>query len=195
MRPGAGAELDDTLGGVPRKSNGKEKPQILDQDELLLGDGASKCSVLVVLDSDFGRGAYTPEVVERLRRAQFLVVLGWADSPLAKVADVALPVSTHAEKDGTFVNAEQRVQRFNAAFPAPGQTRSTVEVLSDLLGRFDAKWAGLTADKVFDRIASEVPAFAGLTWHTLPATGSALNLPGTHTLMSDATAETMPEVS
>ncbi|MEA2562485.1 MAG: NADH-quinone oxidoreductase subunit [Acidobacteriota bacterium] len=195
LRPGAGTELDETLGGVPHKDNGKEKPQILDQDELLLGDGASKCAVLVVLDSDFGRGAYTPEVVERLRRAQFLVVLGWADSPLAKVADVGLPVSTHAEKDGTFVNAEWRVQRFNAAFPAPGQTRSTVEVLSELLGRFEAKWAGLTADKVFDRIGSEVPAFAGLTWHTLPATGSALHVPGANPMMSETTAETLPEVS
>jgi NADH-quinone oxidoreductase subunit G len=195
LRPSSSIELEDTLGGVPPKGNGKEKPQVLDQDELLLGDGASKCAVLVVLDSDFGRGAYTPEVVERLRRAQFLVVLGWADSPLAKVADVALPVSTHAEKDGTFVNAEWRVQRFNAAFPAPGQTRSTVEVLSDLLGRFDAKWAGLTADKVFDRIGSEVPAFAGLAWRTLPATGAALNVPGANPLMSETTAATMPEVS
>jgi NADH-quinone oxidoreductase subunit G len=195
MRPGAGTELDETLGGVPHRSNGKEKRRILDQDELLLGDGASKCAVLVVLDSDFGRAAYTPEVVERLRRAQFLVVLGWADSPLAKVADVALPVSTHAEKDGTFVNAEWRVQRFNAAFPAPGQTRATVEVLSELLGRFEAKWAGLTADKVFNRIGSEVPAFAGLTWQTLPATGSALHVPGANPMMSETTAETLPEVS
>ena len=197
LRPGAGTELDETLGAAPGKGNGREKPRILDQDELLLGDGASRCAVLVVLDSDFGRGAYTPEVVERLRRAQFLAVLGWADSPLAQAADVALPVSTHAEKDGTFVNAEHRVQRFNAAFPAPGQTRSTVEVLAELLGRFDAKWAGpgVTAATVFDRIASEVPAFAGLTWSSLPATGAALDIPGTHTIMSDTTAETLPEVS
>ena len=183
------AALEETLGGT------REKPQVLDQDELLLGDGASRCSVLVVLDSDFGRAAYTPEVVERLRRARFLVVLGWADSPLAKVADVALSVSTHAEKDGTFVNAEYRVQRFVAAFPAPAQTRPAVEVLSDLLSRFDAKWAGLTADKVFDRIGSEVPAFAGLSWHTLPATGSALQVPGANPIMSETTADTMPEVS
>ena len=198
LRPGSGSELEETLGGVPGRTNDREKPQVLDQDELLLGDGAAKCAVLVVLDSDFGRAAYTPEVVERLRRAQFLVVLGWADSPLAKVADVALPVSTHAEKDGTFVNAEYRVQRFVAAFPAPGQTRSTVEVLSDLLGRFDPRWAGLsatTAEVVFDRIASEVPAFAGLTWKTLPATGSALHVPGANPMMSETTAETMPEVS
>jgi NADH-quinone oxidoreductase subunit G len=133
--------------------------------------------VLVVLDSDFGKDAWDPAAVERLRKAGFLVVIGWADSPLAKVADVALPVATHAEKDGTFVNLEHRVQRFNAAFPAPGQVRSTVELLSDLLSRFDPSWGGLTAGAVFDRIAAEVPAFAGLAWSTLPATGASLAVP------------------
>jgi predicted molibdopterin-dependent oxidoreductase YjgC len=197
LRPGL-TELDETLGGVPRKSNGKEAPPantILDHDELLLGDGASRCAVLVVLDSDFGKAAYTPEVVERLRRAKVLIVLGWADSPLAKAADIALPVATHTEKDGTFVNLEWRAQRFNAAFPAPGQVRSTVEVLSDLLSRFDPSWGELTPGKVFDRIAAEVPAFAGLQWRTLPATGASLHVPGAETMVSDATAQSVPEIS
>jgi NADH dehydrogenase/NADH:ubiquinone oxidoreductase subunit G len=199
LRPGL-AELDETLGGVPStsKGNGKESSppnNVLDHDELLLGDGASRCAVLVVLDSDFGKAAYTPEVVERLRRAKFLVVLGWADSPLAKVADVALPVATHTEKDGTFVNLEWRAQRFNAAFPPPSQVRTTVEVLSNLLSRFDPKWGGLTTANVFDRIAAEVPAFAGLQWRTLPATGASLHVPGAEPMMSDTAAQSVPEVS
>ena len=199
LRPGLGQALEETRGGgIGGKANGKEKHAVLDQDELLLGDGASRCSVLVVCDSDFGHAAYTPEVVERLRRAKFLVVLGWADSPLAKVADVALPVATHAEKDGTFVNAEHRVQRFKAVFPAPGQVRSTVEVLSDMLGRFETRWAGLNPDHVFDRIAAEVPAFAGLKWSALPATGASLHVPGANPTLkglSETTAATLPEVS
>jgi predicted molibdopterin-dependent oxidoreductase YjgC len=70
------------------------------------------------------------------------------------------------------------VQRFERAFPAPGQTRTTVEVLSDLLSRVDPAWANLSPGKVFDRIAAELPAFAGLNWHDLPATGATLNVPG-----------------
>jgi NADH-quinone oxidoreductase subunit G len=200
LRPGL-TELDETLGGVPRGSNGgtggngREAVDLIDQDELLLGDGAARCSVLVVLDSDFGKAAYTPEVVERLRRAKVLIVIGWADSPLAKVADVALPVATHTEKDGTFVNLEWRAQRFNAAFPAPGQVRSTVEVLTDLLSRFDPKWGGLTTAQVFDRIAAEVPAFAGLQWRTLPATGASLHVPGAEPMMTDTVAQSVPEIS
>jgi NADH-quinone oxidoreductase subunit G len=164
-------------------------------EDLLLGDAASHCDVLVVCDSDFGQAAYTAETVERLRRAKFLVVFGWADSPLAQVADVALPTSHHGEKDGTFVNVEWRVQRFERAFPAPGQTRSAVEALGDLLSRFDPAWAGLSPGKVFDRLAGELPAFAGLSWHDLPATGAALNVPGARHRLTDQAAEASSEAS
>ena len=175
-----GAELAGLAPGTPGASG-----TLLDHDALLLGDGAAQCSVLVVCDSDFGKAAWAPETVERLRKAQFLVVFGWADSPLAKVADVALPVPTHVEKSGTFVNVEYRVQRFEAACPPPGQDRPLVDVLGDLLGRFEQGWPQRTPAAVFDKLAAEIPAFAGITWETLPATGAPLHVPGAHPL-SDA---------
>src|SRR6185503_5311416 len=67
----------------------------------LLAQGAADVGVLVVADSDFGAAAHDPDAVARLRRARTLIVLGWADTPLAQAADLALPVATHAEKDGT----------------------------------------------------------------------------------------------
>jgi NADH-quinone oxidoreductase subunit G len=154
--------------------------RMLDATALITGEGAGGCAVLVVCDSDFGRSAHDPAVVERLRRAGTLIVFGWADTPLAKVADIALPVATHAEKSGTFVNVEWRVQRFRAAFPSPGLVRPGVEVLSELLARFDPRWAGLDEPAVFDRLAAELPAFAGLTWHALGATGTELSVPEAH---------------
>jgi NADH-quinone oxidoreductase subunit G len=160
-------------------ANGRERAagDSFDAASLMHGDAAARCAVLVVCDSDFGAAAHDPAVVERLRRAQVLIVFGWADSPLAQAADVALPVATHAEKDGTFVNVEWRVQRFERAFPPPGQARPAVEALSELLARYDPRWANLTAPAVFDQLAAELPAFAGLSWHQLPATGAPLDLP------------------
>jgi NADH-quinone oxidoreductase subunit G len=164
-------------------------------DDLLQGDGASRCAVLVVCDSDFGKAAWDPETVARLRKAKFLVVFGWADSPLAQAADVALPVAHHGEKDGTFVNVEWRVQRFEKAFPPTGQVRPAIEVLSDLLSRFDISWAHQSASTVFDRLAGELPAFAGLSWRRLPATGASLHVPEAHPKVSDQAAETATEAS
>ena len=60
------------------------------------------------------------ETVERLRQAKFLVVFGWADSPLAQVADVALPVCHHA-REGRHVR-QRRVAgaALRARLPAAG---------------------------------------------------------------------------
>jgi len=143
--------------------------------DLLEGDAADKCSVLVVADSDFGDAAHDPATVERLRKAETLIVFGWADTPLAEAADVALPLATHAESEGTFVNVQNRLQRFERAFPAPGQARPGVEVLADLLGRFDDAWnAEITTADVFDRLAGEKTPFAGLRFDRLPADGAVL---------------------
>ncbi|HSM51420.1 MAG TPA: molybdopterin-dependent oxidoreductase, partial [Thermoanaerobaculia bacterium] len=149
-------------------------PGGIDASELLVGDGARRCSLLFVADSDFGRAAHDPKVVERLRAAQFLVVMGWADTPLARTADLALPVATHAERDGTFVNVEGRLQRFGAAFPPPSQVREGVSVLVELLARFRPEVAGGGAGEVFAEMAARRPAFSGRAWGSLPATGSLL---------------------
>jgi NADH-quinone oxidoreductase subunit G len=143
----------------------------IDAEQLLLEGAAASCSALFVLDSDFGRAAHDPKIVERLREARFLAVLGWADSPLAQVADVVLPAATHAERDGTFVNVEGRLQRFDRAFPGSAQVRPAIEVLADLLSRFDTKWAAVDAAIAFDLMAEENPALAGLRWAEIPATG------------------------
>jgi NADH-quinone oxidoreductase subunit G len=146
----------------------------IDAEALLLGDGASRCATLFVADSDFGKAAHDARIVERLRAARFLAVMGWADTPLARAADLVLPVATHAERDGTFVNADGRLQRFERAFPPPSQTRPALEVLADLLSRFDPKWSSVTTAVVFDLLAEELPAFSGLRWSEIAATGARL---------------------
>ncbi len=150
------------------------RPGSFTAEELLNGDGASRCATLVVTDGDFGAAAWDDAAVARLREASFLIVFSWADSPLAQAADIALPIATHAEKDGSFVNSQRRVQRFRAAFPAPGQVRGGVEVLSDLLSRFDPAWGGLSPAEVFDRFAGAEPEMGGLRFGNVPPMGSAL---------------------
>ncbi len=141
---------------------------------LLEGDAAEQCATLVIADSTLGAAANDPATVARLRQAHYLVVLGWADSALAQAADVALPIATHAESSGTFVNSAGRVQPFAAAFPPPGQTRSGVEVLIDLLARFDSTWNQRTAAEVFASMVRQVPPFHSLGDCPLPLAGAPL---------------------
>jgi NADH-quinone oxidoreductase subunit G len=137
-------------------------------------EGASGVAVLLIADSDFGSAAHDAQRVARLRQADFLVVFGWAETPLAEAADLVLPVATHAEREGTFVNVEHRLQKFQRAFPSPAGVRPLLAVLVELLGRFDRETQGLTVEEVFDRMASEVGAFDGLSWRSIPPTGVSL---------------------
>ena len=52
-----------------------------------------------------------------------------------------------------------------------------VAALTDLLSRFDAAWSGLGAAEVFDRLAAAEAAFAGLSYESLPPTGTPLAAP------------------
>jgi NADH-quinone oxidoreductase subunit G len=173
-----GAEMAGLGGGNDGSEAASDPPETFGARDLLEADAAARCSVLVVCDTDFGQAAHDPEIVARLRRAKFLLAFGWADTALAQAADLALPLATHAEKEGTFVNVEQRLQRFRAAFPPPGLVRTGVEVLTDLLARYEPGWAGLGTAAVFDRMAREVPGLAGLTFDRIPATGVELQVPG-----------------
>jgi NADH-quinone oxidoreductase subunit G len=195
VEPSPGWHIPNLKGGITGRDAAPNRrgaelaglvPGASGMDAAAILEGKASFSVLVVTDSDFGKAAYDEAAVARLRQAaRTLVVFGWADSPLAQAADIALPVATHAEKEGSFVNVEWRVQRFTPAFPPPGLVRPGVEALSDLLARFDPEFAGLTPESVFAQLAKTVPAFAGLGLAGLPATGAPLRV-------EPAAAETLP---
>lgn len=89
--------------------------------------------------------------------SSFKVFIGHHGDKGAHHADVILPSATYAEKPGTYVNLEGRVQRAERAVFAPGDARedwSILRALSDRLGRtlpFDS------FDELRAAMASEVP--------------------------------------
>lgn len=91
----------------------------------------------------------------------FKVYIGHHGDAGAHAADVVLPGSSYAEKPGTYVNIEGRVQMGERAVYAPGDARedwTILRALSDHLGHtlpFD------TFEQLRARMAAEVPALAG----------------------------------
>ncbi|HVJ00599.1 MAG TPA: NADH-quinone oxidoreductase subunit NuoG [Sphingomonas sp.] len=90
--------------------------------------------------------------------SSFKVFIGHHGDKGAHHADVILPGATYAEKPGTYVNLEGRVQRANRAVFAPGDARedwSILRALSEKLGHtlpFD------NFDELRAAMASDVPA-------------------------------------
>ncbi|HZU76517.1 MAG TPA: molybdopterin-dependent oxidoreductase, partial [Dehalococcoidia bacterium] len=69
---------------------------------------------------------------EALEKLAFLVVQDIFMHETAAIADVVLPATSFAEKDGTFTNSERRVQRVRKALPPVGDSRPDWEIVCDL---------------------------------------------------------------
>jgi predicted molibdopterin-dependent oxidoreductase YjgC len=102
---------------------------------------------------------------------EFLAVHDLFLTETARYADVVLPGASFAEKDGTYVNTERRVQLARKAVPAPGAARGDLEILLDLSARIGLPTSFRTAADVMEEIASVTPSWHGITHARLEETG------------------------
>jgi assimilatory nitrate reductase catalytic subunit len=63
----------------------------------------------------------------------------FAHTATARYADVLLPASTWAEKDGTVTNSERRISRVRAAIAPPGDARDDWRIVADFARRLQAR--------------------------------------------------------
>jgi predicted molibdopterin-dependent oxidoreductase YjgC len=111
------------------------------------------------------------KVVESLQKLEFLVVQEIFMSETAKLADVVLPATCYAEKDGTFTNSERRVQRVRKAVDPPGQSRPDWQIICELSAAmgYELKYSG--PSEIFDEMASLTPSYAGISYERIEKTG------------------------
>jgi NADH-quinone oxidoreductase subunit G len=85
-------------------------------DEILAAAADGALSALLVGGVDVNDLSDPAAALEALDKVGFLVSLEVRESEVTKRADVVLPVSAMAERDGIFVNWEGRVRPFDAVF-------------------------------------------------------------------------------
>jgi formate dehydrogenase major subunit len=102
---------------------------------------------------------------------EFLAVQDLYLTETARFADVVLPGTSFAEKDGTFVNTERRLQRVRAACAPPGQARRDLDVLVELSERVGFSAPFERAEDVMREIAAITPSWAGVTYQRLDPAG------------------------
>jgi len=164
-------------------------PNRLGLETILLGDGgrdadpihilekASRegCRLLILFDSGPEEG-YPVDLAERaLGRAEHSIVFGTKGKPYMEGAEITLPLSTHAEMEGTYTNHRGRVQRFWTAFPPVGHSLPDWKAVSEL-GRvgFGLDWRDDRASDVFDALAAVHPEYRGLDYGILGELGAPL---------------------
>jgi formate dehydrogenase major subunit len=94
---------------------------------------------------------------------EFLAVQDLFLTESARCADVVLPGSSFAEKDGTFVNTERRIQLSHKAVEPPGDARGDLDIVLDLSRRLGVPTPFTSAAGVFDEIARVTPSWRGVS--------------------------------
>jgi len=113
----------------------------------------------------------TKHVEEALRSLDCLIVQDIFMNETSRFAHVLLPGSSFLEKDGTFTNAERRINRVRKAIePLAGKADwETTMALSNALG-YPMNYS--RPSEIMDEIASLTPSFAGLSYELLEQQGS-----------------------
>jgi formate dehydrogenase major subunit len=89
----------------------------------------------------------------------------------ANYAHVFLPGSTFLEKDGTFTNAERRINRVRKVM-TPKNGYADWEITQMLANAMDAGWSYTHPSQVMDEIAATTPSFTNVTYDLLEEKGS-----------------------
>jgi NADH-quinone oxidoreductase subunit G len=90
---------------------------------------------------------------------------------LREHANVIFPAESHAEKEGTVVHPDGRLQRLRIAISHPGEVRAGWAVVAEIARRADVELGVERSADVFEQLVSAVPFYAGLTLDELGGDG------------------------
>jgi formate dehydrogenase major subunit len=113
----------------------------------------------------------TAHVVHALENLEFLVCQEIFENTTTAYADVILPAASFLEKEGTFTNAERRVQLVMPAMDPPGSALPDFEILTRVSRALGHEMPFETPADVMAEIAELTPDFAGITYERLGRTG------------------------
>jgi formate dehydrogenase major subunit len=107
-----------------------------------------------------------------LSSLKHLVVQDIFMTETAWYADVILPASAFAEKNGSFTNTDRRVQLGRQAIEPPGEARQDLDIIQEMANRLGLDWHYAHPKEVFAEMRKAMPSISGITWDRLEQAGS-----------------------
>lgn len=160
-------DIFETIWGVPLDSEqGLRIPNML--DEAVGGNFKG----LYVQGEDIAQSdPNTKHVTAGLAAMECVVIQDLFLNETAKYAHVFLPGSSFLEKDGTFTNAERRINRVRQVM-APMSGKAEFQVTIELARALGYEMYYSHPSEIMDEIARLTPTFAGVSYQKLEELGS-----------------------
>ena len=163
------------VGVLPNASIGLGDAPAVGRDSQQIGEAlaAGDLSAVILLHSD--------PLLDQPSSALWQSALGKASTVIAHAAfltpavlehaNVVFPAESYAEKEGTVVHPDSRVQRLRRSIARQGETRAEWALLAELAARIGNDPKALTCSMVSARIFEQVPFYAGLSLDLLGGVG------------------------
>ncbi len=175
-------------GVAPNAGPGYREPSIAGRGatEIAAAAASGEITALYLLQTDPMRDQPDRAMWERALHHASLVVAHASvlTDGLREHASVVFPVESYAEKEGTVVHPDGRLQRLRTAIKRPGEVRAGWQVIAEIARRVGEDARVLTAAIAFRQLVTEVPFYAGLTLEEVggrgvrwPVRDAASNLP------------------
>jgi len=124
-------------------------------------DGSTK--FLYIAGEDPIGSFYRPQLVkEALKTVPFLIVTDVFMTETARMADLILPSSTYAEKDGTFTNMSRHVQAVASAVLPQGTSKPDFDILIELAETLGKPFEHSTVLEIQQEIEQAAPIYQGM---------------------------------
>jgi NADH-quinone oxidoreductase subunit G len=168
--PNAGPGLSEPAATVA-SANGSPAPR--DTHAIAEGLAAGELSALYLLHCDPLRELPDRELWERaLAKAGTVIAhASFMTEGIREYADVVFPAEVYAEKEGTIVHPDGRLQRLRPAIARPGSTRAEWQVIAELALRVGLDLDVLSGTMASQRLFEAVPFYAGLTLEAIGGRG------------------------
>jgi NADH-quinone oxidoreductase subunit G len=106
-----------------------------------------------------------------LAKLEFLVVADLFLTDTARLADVVLPLSSHFEIDGSFVNWEGSLQKFSKAVKTIGESMPAWQIFTKLSAVMEKDFAYTNPTQIFEQIAPLLGKGEITDYNSIPSEG------------------------
>jgi len=167
--PAMRAKFETAWGAIMPALAGRTEPEMMEA-----AHAGELRAMYVIGENPVRSDADAGHVVAALRKLDFFVVQDIFLTETARLADVVLPATSFAEKDGTFTSTERRVQRLRQAITPVGESRLDWQVVAAvarrvlrLQGRPEVGFGWAGAEEIMREIAGLTPSYGGISYQRL----------------------------